>query len=189
MSIWNEVAAERVRAHAKHGATSMESMPVDDPDGARRDIITEEIGEVAREFNEARHDRRSVDLAKLRKELIQVAAMTGAWADAIGALAVVPQPAEVCAECKKPMGSEPGCVWNGYRMVHPAVSVEARRAARVVPQPEPATEPRCPTCGGPHEHPDTGIGGACDKYFLGKARRRVREHIEAGGVPQEQAKE
>lgn len=36
---------------------------------------------------------------------------------------------------------------------------------------------RCPTCGGPHEHPDTGIGGACDKYFLGNARRSTQENI------------
>lgn len=82
--IWTEVAVERDRAHAKHRATSMESMPVDDPDGARRDIITEEWGEVAREYNEARHTARPVDRVALRKELIQLAAMAGAWADALG---------------------------------------------------------------------------------------------------------
>lgn len=83
MSIWDEIHAERVRAHEKHRATSMESMPWLDPDGARRDIITEEVGEVAKEFNEARHEGREVDAQRLRKELIQVAAMTAAWAAAI----------------------------------------------------------------------------------------------------------
>lgn len=58
----------------------MESSP---PDTLRRlAILTEEVGEVAKEFNEAEHDGRPVDLARLRKELVQVAAMAGAWADA-----------------------------------------------------------------------------------------------------------
>lgn len=82
-SIWAEVQAERLRAHAKHGVTSMESMAADDPDGARRDIITEEWGEVAREYNEARHAGRPVNRALLRAELIQMTAMCGAWADAL----------------------------------------------------------------------------------------------------------
>lgn len=82
--IWEEIADERERAHAKHGETSMESMPADDPTGRRYRILMEECGEVAQEFNDAEHERRPVDLAKLRKELIQVAAMAGAWADACG---------------------------------------------------------------------------------------------------------
>lgn len=78
--IFDLARAERERAHAKHGYTSMESSP---PDTLRRlAILTEEIGEVAKEFNDAEHDGRPVDLAALRKELIQVAAMAGAWADA-----------------------------------------------------------------------------------------------------------
>lgn len=81
-AIYAEVAAERLRAHAKHGDTSMESFPVDDLN--RYTILVEEIGEVGKEFNEARHDGRSVDLARLRKELIQSAAMCVAWADACG---------------------------------------------------------------------------------------------------------
>lgn len=84
--IFDEVRAERTRAHAKHGDTSMESSG---PDTLRRlAILSEEVGEVAREFNDAEHDGRSVDLVKLRKELIQVAAMAGAWADACGAAPV-----------------------------------------------------------------------------------------------------
>jgi NTP pyrophosphatase (non-canonical NTP hydrolase) len=79
--IYGEVRAERERAHAKHGDTSMESFPVDDMN--RFTILVEEVGEVGKEFNEARHDGRPVDLAALRKELVQTAAMALAWADAI----------------------------------------------------------------------------------------------------------
>jgi len=80
--IWEDVRAERIRAHRKHGDTSMESSSPLDPTGRRFRILTEELGEVAQEFNDAEHDRRAVDLALLHKELIQVAAMAGAWADA-----------------------------------------------------------------------------------------------------------
>jgi hypothetical protein len=80
--VFDEARAERARAHAVHGDTSMESTPADDPTGRRHRILTEEVGEVAKEFNDAEHDRRPVDQVKLRKELIQVAAMAGAWADA-----------------------------------------------------------------------------------------------------------
>lgn len=77
--IFGEIAAERIRAHEKHGDTSMESSA---PDTLRRlAILTEEVGEVAKEFNDAEHDGRPVDLVRLRKELIQVAAMAAAWAD------------------------------------------------------------------------------------------------------------
>ncbi len=83
-TIWAEVAAERARAHAKHGDTSMESADPRDPTGRRFRILVEEVGEVGQEWNDAEHDGRPVDLARVRKELIQVAAMAGAWADAIG---------------------------------------------------------------------------------------------------------
>jgi NTP pyrophosphatase (non-canonical NTP hydrolase) len=56
----------------------MEELPVEDPH--RLAILVEEVGEVAREFCEARHCGE-FDLVNLRKELIQVAAMSGAWAD------------------------------------------------------------------------------------------------------------
>lgn len=90
--VWAEVHAERVRAHKKHGESSMESLPVTDM--TRLSVLVEEVGEVAREFNEARHRvadgllpqsarERCLDLDALRKELIQVAAMAGAWADAL----------------------------------------------------------------------------------------------------------
>lgn len=81
VAIWAEIREERIRAHRKHGQTSMESQP---PDAWRRYmILAEEVGEVAKEYNEADHEGRPVDLAKLRKELIQVAAMAGAWAAVI----------------------------------------------------------------------------------------------------------
>ena len=81
MSIWDEVRVERERAHAKHGDRSMESwIPAS---MLRLSILLEEVGEVAREFNEAALGDGAIDLASLRAELIQVAAMAGAWADAI----------------------------------------------------------------------------------------------------------
>lgn len=81
--VFDLVRQERVRAHAKHGNTSMESSS---PDTYRRlSILAEEVGEVAAEFNDAEHENRPVDIVALRKELIQVAAMAGAWADACDA--------------------------------------------------------------------------------------------------------
>ena len=80
-SIYDEIRAERRRAHAKHRETSMESMPVDSLD--RYAILGEEVGEIAKEFNEARHRGGPLDLVALREECIQVAAMATAWADAL----------------------------------------------------------------------------------------------------------
>lgn len=82
-TIYDEMRAERQRAHAKHGETSMESYPTDSLD--RLAILLEEVGEVAKEFNEARHRQGPVSLAALRKELVQVATMAAAWADRITA--------------------------------------------------------------------------------------------------------
>lgn len=82
MSVWTEAQAERDRAHAKHGDKSMEAWAVDDY--ARLSILMEEVGEVAREFNEAELGGCGLNLTALRTELIQVTAMAGAWADAIG---------------------------------------------------------------------------------------------------------
>jgi len=93
-SVWDEVQQERERAHAKHGKTSMEALP--DTDLTRLTVLMEEVGEVAREFNEARHRAHQMgwatadafgpaERASLRDELIQVAAMAGAWANALTA--------------------------------------------------------------------------------------------------------
>lgn len=80
-TVWAEVAAERTRAHQLHGANSMEELP--ELDMCRLSILVEEVGEVAKEFNEARH-KGKFDIPALRAELIQVAAMAGAWADRLG---------------------------------------------------------------------------------------------------------
>ncbi len=82
-TIWAEAQAERERAHAKHGDKSMEGWPVESY--ARLSILLEEVGEVAREFNDAELQGAPIDLAALRSELIQVTAMAGAWADRIEA--------------------------------------------------------------------------------------------------------
>lgn len=78
----DDVVRERIRAHAKHGDKSMESCS---PTAERRlRILLEEVGEVAKEFNDAECEDREINLAKLRAELVQVTAMSMAWADALG---------------------------------------------------------------------------------------------------------
>lgn len=82
--VWDEIARERVRAHRKHGPNSME---LADPLAERRHrILGEEYGEVLKEFNDAEVEGRPIDVAALRKELVQVAAMAGAWADTLSGL-------------------------------------------------------------------------------------------------------
>ena len=80
VSVYDEVEAERARAHAKHGLQSMENA------GwwsfRRLSILLEEVGEVAQELNDVPMLEQP-DPARLRAELIQVAAMATAWADAI----------------------------------------------------------------------------------------------------------
>jgi hypothetical protein len=109
-TIWQEVHDERVRAHVKHGQTSMESADPADPTGRRLRILTEELGEVAKEWNEAEHEGRLVDLGRVRKELIQVAAMAGAWADA---LIVTP------GSVRPSYGWEPVIFRGGHNEGHP----------------------------------------------------------------------
>lgn len=75
------VADERERAHEKHREHSMESWPTLSPE--RYLILAEEVGEVAKEFNDAKVEGREVDAAALRKELTQVAAMAVAWIAAL----------------------------------------------------------------------------------------------------------
>src|SRR5688500_17036282 len=79
LGILVEIRQERARAHEKHGSTSMEALPTDDL--TRLTVLMEEVGEVARWFNENR--RRDMPNGELRAELIQVAAMAAAWADAL----------------------------------------------------------------------------------------------------------
>lgn len=84
--IWAEVHIERMRAHAKHGANSIEQAGRTDPRWLA--VIVEEVGEAAAEWNEYRRTAHSDEdgaeiRARLRAELIQVAAMAGSWADAL----------------------------------------------------------------------------------------------------------
>jgi len=84
MSIWVEIVAERARAHAKHGSKSMESAAWDDMKRLR--ILVEEVGEIARAFNELDLGNATIQETRERAkgECVQVAAMAGAWADVLG---------------------------------------------------------------------------------------------------------
>lgn len=81
--IWAYAHGERLNAHLKRGPNSMENGEWSDPTGRRLRILLEEVGEVAREFNDAEIENRDVDAFNLFNELIQVTAMAGAWADKI----------------------------------------------------------------------------------------------------------
>lgn len=74
---YTAIEEERARAHRKHAASgqSMEQVDVDHP--LRFPILVEEVGEVAKALNEG------ATREELRDELIQVAAMAAAWAEAI----------------------------------------------------------------------------------------------------------
>lgn len=76
-TIYTAIDEERTRAHRKHAASgqSMEQVDVDHP--LRFPILVEEVGEVAKALNEG------ASREELRAELIQVAAMAAAWAEAI----------------------------------------------------------------------------------------------------------
>lgn len=81
MSIYEEIADERTRAHVKHGKNSMEDRPW--YDSTRLPILVEEVGEVARVLNEWTLGNINDIEAQvcIKAELIQVAAMAAAWAD------------------------------------------------------------------------------------------------------------
>lgn len=68
------IAAEYVRAHVKHAGHTPKSIHMSD--GERLTVLVEEIGEVARAIT---YDNG--DPEELVKELIQVAAMSAAWAE------------------------------------------------------------------------------------------------------------
>lgn len=78
---YHDVHYERLRAHEKHGAAghSCEQVSASDPEWIA--ILGEEFGEVCHELT---YDSGSVGhYERLRKELVQVAAMACAWIDAI----------------------------------------------------------------------------------------------------------
>jgi len=68
------IEAEYVRAHVKHSGHTPKSPRMSD--GERLAILVEEIGEVARSIT---YDNRNPE--NLVKELVQVAAMSAAWAE------------------------------------------------------------------------------------------------------------
>lgn len=82
-SPYHDVHSERVRAHLKHNERggSMERKPWDHH--AWLPVLTEEVGEVARVLCEDELGNEPDTAARLREELVQVAAMACAWIDAI----------------------------------------------------------------------------------------------------------
>jgi NTP pyrophosphatase (non-canonical NTP hydrolase) len=80
-----DIQRERERAHEKWSAngTSMEDEAWDAPRWLA--VLVEEVGEVARTFNEERHGHltRPEMMKELRTELVQTCAMGCAWIDAI----------------------------------------------------------------------------------------------------------
>lgn len=85
------IQAEATRAHVLHGRNSM--MGPDQSQDRRMSILTEEVGEVAKELNEAAIRATAypataaatgtLDRDVLVKELIQVAAMAASWVEVL----------------------------------------------------------------------------------------------------------
>ena len=81
--VYKDVAAERQRAHAKHGAAGNSRENATAGDREWLPILMEELGEVAHELTYDSEDTQLASYVRLRKELIRVAAMAAAWIDAI----------------------------------------------------------------------------------------------------------
>lgn len=82
--VYMDVNGERWRAHMKFqgsAAGSRENAPWDDPKWLP--VLLEEVGEVAKELNEAALDPTGDYRESMRAELVQVAAMACAWISAI----------------------------------------------------------------------------------------------------------
>jgi len=79
--VYTDVHDERERAHSKHGAAgnSREGAPWDNAEWLP--ILLEELGEVAHEMTYDVPSQGKMD--RMRKELVQVAAMACAWIDSI----------------------------------------------------------------------------------------------------------
>ena len=73
---YSEVHRERIRAHAKHADRSIEALDPSDPDWLA--VLVEEVGEVAKAIIE-----NGQNSGMTREELVQVAAVTCAWIEAI----------------------------------------------------------------------------------------------------------
>lgn len=103
MGVLSEVHQERVRAHALFPFSSIEAEPWDSP--FFRDVIAEEVGEIAKAWNDYRHAVAGIEAAnypplntgleiaeaastlrdELRTECIQLAAMCTAYIGALDA--------------------------------------------------------------------------------------------------------
>lgn len=73
--VYEDITSERIRAHYKHSPTGCSMEDVSAVHQLRLPVLVEEVGEVARAMQD--------NPKNLRTELIQVAAMTCAWIDAI----------------------------------------------------------------------------------------------------------
>lgn len=84
-SVYADVAAERLRAHQKHSAKGHSSEQLD---GLHQDwpyILLEELAEALTELIRRFNYDGDSNVDNLRSELIQVAAMATAWAEALDA--------------------------------------------------------------------------------------------------------
>lgn len=84
--VYDDIRAERYRAHVKHQDKPGGSMEMHRWESADWiDVLGEEVGEVHRARCDHRHELLSDAeyVAALRSELVQVAAMAAAWIDAI----------------------------------------------------------------------------------------------------------
>lgn len=81
--ILRAIQIEAIRAHNKHGTKSMLNPRI--PEGQKLAILTEEVGEVARELNEKMLGNRTDEeyINNVFKELIQVAASAASWAETL----------------------------------------------------------------------------------------------------------
>lgn len=81
-----DVDTERTRAHEKHGANGNSREDARWDNAEWLPILTEELGEAAHELTyDAHGDMEGIDgiKSRLRKELVQVAAMAIAWIESI----------------------------------------------------------------------------------------------------------
>ena len=87
--VYFEIHRERWRAHNKHGAAGNSREDATWDNAEWLPVLTEELGEVAHELTyDVQPKPGELDgvegiKARLRKELVQVAAMATAWIDAI----------------------------------------------------------------------------------------------------------
>jgi len=84
-TVQQDIFTERVRQEMlkQRGKFAFTCADAGISNGDRYSVLGEEFGEVGKELNEGIGADRSVDLVKLRAELIQVAAVCVAWCEAI----------------------------------------------------------------------------------------------------------